>query len=186
MRLLVTQNVDGLHNQAGSNRVIDLHGRIDTVCCLGCGQRTARRDLQDDLLGRNPSWATLSALSAPDGDADLEGLDFAQFDVPACGACGGMLKPDVVFFGENVPRERVADVRSAMTESDAVLVVGSSLMVYSGFRFVEDAVAAGKPVAAVNMGRTRADPLLALKLEHEVGSTLQALASALPPAARSA
>ncbi len=186
VRLLVTQNVDGLHHQAGSSRVIDLHGRIDTVCCLGCGQRTARRVLQDDLLCRNPSWATLDALSAPDGDADLEGLDFAQFDVPACSACGGMLKPDVVFFGENVPRDRVADVRSALAASDAVLVVGSSLMVYSGFRFVEDAVAAGKPVAAVNMGRTRADPLLALKLELEVGCTLQALASALPPALRSA
>ena len=181
VRLLVTQNVDGLHNQAGSNRLIDLHGRIDTVCCLGCGQRTLRRDLQQDLLRRNPSWATLDALSAPDGDADLEGLDFAQFDVPACSACGGMLKPDVVFFGENVPRDRVADVRSALAESDAVLVAGSSLMVYSGFRFVEDAVAAGKPVAAVNMGRTRADALLALKLEHEVGAALEKLAAALMP-----
>jgi len=179
VRLLVTQNVDGLHNRAGSNRVIDLHGRIDTVCCLDCGQRTGRRDLQDDLLHRNPSWATLDALSAPDGDADLEGLEFAQFDVPACSACGGMLKPDVVFFGENVPRDRVADVRSALAESDAVLVAGSSLMVYSGFRFVEDAVAVGKPVATVNMGRTRADPLLALKLEHEVGAALEALAAAL-------
>ena len=181
VRLLVTQNVDGLHNQAGSNRLIDLHGRIDTVCCLACGQRTGRRDLQQDLLRRNPSWATLDALSAPDGDADLEGLDFAQFDVPACSACGGMLKPDVVFFGENVPRDRVADVRSALAESDAVLVAGSSLMVYSGFRFVEDAVAAGKPVAAVNMGRTRADALLALKLEHEVGAALEKLAAALMP-----
>ena len=181
VRLLVTQNVDGLHNQAGSNRLIDLHGRIDTVCCLACGQRTGRRDLQDELLHRNPSWATLDALSAPDGDADLEGLDFAQFDVPACSACGGMLKPDVVFFGENVPRDRVADVRSALAESDAVLVAGSSLMVYSGFRFVEDAVAVGKPVAAVNMGRTRADALLALKLEHEVGAALEALAAALMP-----
>ena len=181
VRLLVTQNVDGLHNQAGSYQVIDLHGRIDTVCCLGCGQRTPRRDLQQDLLRRNPSWATLDALSAPDGDADLEGLDFAQFDVPACSACGGMLKPDVVFFGENVPRDRVADVRSALAESDAVLVAGSSLMVYSGFRFVEDAVAVGKPVAAVNMGRTRADALLALKLEHEVGAALEKLAAALMP-----
>ncbi len=186
VRLLVTQNVDGLHNQAGSDPVIDLHGRIDTVCCLGCGQRSARRDLQDDLLRRNPSWAALDALSAPDGDADLEGLDFAQFDVPGCPACGGMLKPDVVFFGENVPRERVADVRSALAESDAVLVAGSSLMVYSGFRFVEDAVAAGKPVAAVNMGRTRADPLLAFKLEHEVGAALQALVGQLPSALRAA
>ncbi|HQX57706.1 MAG: NAD-dependent protein deacetylase [Rhodoferax sp.] len=179
VRLLVTQNVDGLHDKAGSKAVIDLHGRIDTVCCLACGQRSARGHLQQQLIGRNPSWATLDALSAPDGDADLEGLDFAQFDVPDCQACGGMLKPDVVFFGENVPRERVADVRAALAESDAVLVAGSSLMVYSGLRFVEDAVAAGKPVAAVNIGRTRADPVLSLKLECEVGVALQALASDL-------
>ena len=183
VRLLVTQNVDGLHDKAGSRGVVDLHGRIDTVCCLACGQRSARRLLQDELMGRNPSWAALDALSAPDGDADLEGLDFAQFDVPVCPVCGGMLKPDVVFFGENVPRQRVADVRAALAESDAVLVAGSSLMVYSGLRFVEDAVAAGKPVAAVNMGRTRADPLLALKLECEVGAALQALATDLSVAA---
>jgi len=181
VRLLVTQNVDGLHDRAASRQVIDLHGRIDTVCCLSCGQRSQRRVLQDDLLQRNPAWAGLHAPSAPDGDADLEGLDFAQFDVPDCPACGGMLKPDVVFFGENVPRERVALVRAALAESDAVLVAGSSLMVYSGFRFVEDAVAVGKPVAAVNLGRTRADALLALKLEHEVGVALDALATALAP-----
>lgn len=186
VRLLVTQNVDGLHLVAGSARVVDLHGRIDTVCCLACGQRSARRDLQHDLLRRNPAWARLDALSAPDGDADLEGLDFAQFDVPACGACGGMLKPDVVFFGESVPRERVADVRSALTECDAMLVVGSSLMVYSGYRFVEDAVSANKPVAAVNMGRTRADALFALKVEYEVGAALEALLNALSPTVRSA
>jgi NAD-dependent SIR2 family protein deacetylase len=181
VRLLVTQNVDGLHDRAGSRAVMDLHGRIDTVCCLRCGQRSARRALQDDLLQRNPSWAGLQALSAPDGDADLEGLDFAKFEVPDCPVCDGMLKPDVVFFGENVPRDRVAGVRSALAESDAVLVAGSSLMVYSGFRFVEDAVAQGKPVAAVNMGLTRADALLALKLEYEVGAALEVLATALAP-----
>ncbi|MEO8545874.1 MAG: NAD-dependent protein deacetylase [Betaproteobacteria bacterium] len=181
VRLLVTQNVDGLHDRAGSRAVTDLHGRIDTVCCLACGQRSLRRVLQDDLLRCNPSWADLEALSAPDGDADLEGLDFARFDVPDCPACGGMLKPDVVFFGENVPRDRVAEVRAALADADAVLVVGSSLMVYSGFRFVEDALALGKPVAAVNIGRTRADALLALKLEQEVGAVLDALATALAP-----
>lgn len=179
VRMLVTQNVDGLHTKAGSARVIDLHGRVDTVCCLGCGKRSPRRDLQDDLLHRNPLWSTLDALSAPDGDADLEGLDFARFDVPACSNCGGMLKPDVVFFGENVPRGRVADVRAELAQSDAVLVAGSSLMVYSGYRFVEDAVAAGKPVAVVNRGRTRADGVLTLKCEHEVGAALQALAAHL-------
>ena len=175
--LLVTQNVDGLHQAAGSAAVVDLHGRIDTVCCLGCGVRSPRRALQEELMARNPDWQGLNARSLPDGDADLESLDFAAFDVPACPHCGGLLKPDVVFFGESVPRERVADVRAALARADAVLVAGSSLMVYSGYRFVEEAVAAGKPVAAVNMGRTRADPVLALKVEAEVGAALNALAA---------
>lgn len=179
VQLLVTQNVDGLHDRAGSGRVIDLHGRVDTVCCLACAQRTPRLTLQRELLRRNPQWATREALAAPDGDADLEALDFSSFDVPACSACGGMLKPDVVFFGENVPRERVAAVRQALATSDALLVAGSSLMVYSGYRFVEDAIAAGKPVAAVNQGRTRADAVLTLKIEQDVGAALDALSAAL-------
>ena len=179
VKLLVTQNVDGLHNAAGSRQVIDLHGRVDTVCCLGCGQRTPRVALQDDLLRRNPYWAALDARSAPDGDADLDGLEFAQFDVPACASCGGVLKPDVVFFGENVPRDRVAAVRAALAAADALLVAGSSLMVYSGYRFVEDAIAAGKPVAIVNQGRTRADAVRTLKVELEVGAALDALARRL-------
>lgn len=127
-------------------------------------------------MARNPDWLALDARSLPDGDADLESLDFADFDVPACPHCGGLLKPDVVFFGESVPRERVATVRDALAQADAVLVAGSSLMVYSGYRFVEEAVAAGKPVAALNRGRTRADPVLALKVEHEVGMALEGLA----------
>ena len=177
IQLLVTQNVDGLHNAAGSAQVVDLHGRIDTVCCLGCGARSPRQALQDELVSRNPRWLALDARSAPDGDADLEAQDFAEFDVPACKQCGGMLKPDVVFFGESVPRERVAAVRAALAQADAVLVAGSSLMVYSGYRFVEEAVAAGKPVAVVNRGRTRADAVLTLKVEHEVGAALEAMAS---------
>ena len=179
IELLVTQNVDGLHHAAGSARVIDLHGRIDTVCCLGCAARSPRSVLQEDLLRRNPRWAALQASSAPDGDADLEAADFAQFEVPACTACGGMLKPDVVFFGENVPRSRVAAVRAALGKADALLVAGSSLMVYSGYRFVEDAITAGQPVAVLNIGRTRADPVLSLKVEHEVGAALEALATSL-------
>ncbi len=174
--LLVTQNVDGLHQAAGSTAVVDLHGRIDTVCCLGCGVRSPRRELQQELMARNPDWLALDARSLPDGDADLESLDFAAFDVPACSQCGGLLKPDVVFFGESVPRERVAAVRAALAQADAVLVAGSSLMVYSGYRFVEEAVAAGKPVAAVNMGRTRADSVLTLKVEDEIGMALEVLA----------
>lgn len=173
--LLVTQNVDGLHQAAGSQRVVDLHGRIDTVCCMGCGARSARRGLQDALAERNPQWLMRHASSAPDGDADLEADDFSSFDVPPCAACGGVLKPDVVFFGESVPRERVAAVRDALQQADALLVAGSSLMVYSGYRFVEDAVSAGLPVAAINQGRTRADAVLTLKVEHEVGAALMAL-----------
>ena len=176
IQMLVTQNVDGLHTAAGSTHVVDLHGRIDTVCCLGCGARSPRLALQDALVSRNPHWVALEARSAPDGDADLDAQDFAQFDVPACTQCGGMLKPDVVFFGESVPRERVTAVRTALAQADALLVAGSSLMVYSGYRFVEEAVAAGKPVAVVNIGRTRADAVLAVKVEHEVGAALDALA----------
>ena len=179
VELLVTQNVYGLHAAAGSAQVVDLHGRIDTVCCLQCGVRSPRRLLQAELLRRNPGWAELPALAAPDGDADLLAHDFADFDVPACTVCGGMLKPDVVFFGENVPRERVSAVRDALARSDALLVAGSSLMVYSGYRFVEDARAAGKPVIAVNQGRTRGDDVFALKLEQEVGAALDALAHRL-------
>ena len=181
--LLLTQNVDGLHEAAGSTRAIDLHGRIDTVRCMGCEARTPRALLQEALRRRNPRWAALEARAAPDGDADLDNLDFSAFDVPDCPHCGGMLKPDVVFFGESVPRDRVAAAFAALAESDAVLVAGSSLMVYSGFRFVQAAVAAGKPVAAVNLGRTRADDLLTLKVARPVGEALEALAAGLEGAA---
>ncbi|MDH6594525.1 NAD-dependent SIR2 family protein deacetylase [Variovorax sp. TBS-050B] len=182
--LLLTQNVDGLHEAAGSRGTIDLHGRIDTVRCMGCERRMPRAALQSVLRERNPRWAALEARAAPDGDADLEGHDFATFDVPACAHCGGLLKPDVVFFGESVPRERVAAAFAALEAADAVLVAGSSLMVYSGFRFVQAAVAAGKPVAAVNLGRTRADELLSLKVEAPVGEALSALARQLAPEAQ--
>ena len=180
VRLLLTQNVDGLHTAAGSRRTLDLHGRIDTVRCMGCEARTPRAALQQRLLAANPAWAALEAGAAPDGDADLEHQDFSAFTVPACTQCGGLLKPDVVFFGESVPRERVQAALAAVQASDAVLVAGSSLMVYSGFRFVQAAVAAGKPVAALNLGRTRADELLALKVAMPCGEALSALAAALP------
>lgn len=171
VELLLTQNVDGLHQRAGSRRVIDLHGRLDQVRCMGCGARSPREALQQRLLEANPGWVTAQAAQAPDGDADLEG-DFSGFVVPDCLACGGLLKPDVVFFGENVPRERVADVHAHLQRADAVLVVGSSLMVYSGFRFVDAAARAGLPVAAVNLGRTRADALLSLKVEQPCAQAL--------------
>jgi NAD-dependent SIR2 family protein deacetylase len=173
--LLLTQNVDRLHQAAGSARVIDLHGRIDLVRCMDCERRSPRDKLQDELSALNTDWLDLDAVEAPDGDADLEGTYFSSFVIPPCRRCGGLLKPDVVFFGENVPRDRVDAAFRHLDEADAMLIVGSSLMVYSGFRFVERAVSLGKPVAAINLGRTRADALLALKVEAPCESALSFL-----------
>jgi NAD-dependent SIR2 family protein deacetylase len=169
---LVTQNVDRLHQAAGSDDAIDLHGRIDVVRCMSCQQRRHREDLQVELLRLNPAWAELDAFQAPDGDADLEALDFSGFQVPACALCGGVLKPDVVFFGESVPQNRVQTSMRHLMRSDAMLVVGSSLMVYSGYRFAQAAAHAGKPIAAVNLGRTRADGLLTLKVTRPCSAAL--------------
>ncbi|WP_448482482.1 NAD-dependent protein deacetylase [Pseudoxanthomonas mexicana] len=186
---LLTQNVDGLHQAAGSRAVIDLHGRLDAVVCLGCGALSSRADVQRGLAEANPAWAGLAAGAAPDGDADLEDRDFATFQVPACDACGGMLKPDVVFFGENVPRARVDAAMARLAQADGMLVVGSSLMVYSSLRFVHAAVRAQIPVAAVNLGRTRADDLLRFRMAAPCGDALRFLLAAdvpapvMPPAA---
>ncbi|RPE81872.1 NAD-dependent protein deacetylase [Vulcaniibacterium tengchongense] len=174
LSLLLTQNVDGLHQRAGSRTVLDLHGRLDEVVCLGCGERLPRPLLQDWFAEANPDWAGLHAAAAPDGDADLDGRDFAAFRVPDCLRCGGLLKPDVVFFGENVPRPRVERAYAALRASAALLVAGSSLMVYSGYRFARLAAEAGLPIAILNRGRTRADELAALKLEADAGDTLDA------------
>jgi NAD-dependent SIR2 family protein deacetylase len=184
MALLVTQNVDGLHQAAGSRDVVDLHGRVDVVRCMSCERRTPRAELQDELVTRNAAFADLDALEAPDGDANLEGVDFAAFAVPDCEACGGLLKPDVVFFGERVPAERVRRAFAALDAADAMLVVGSSLMVYSGYRFAEAAARAGKPVAAVNLGRTRADELLTSKVAERCAEALGFLLAERPGAAR--
>ena len=173
--ILLTQNVDRLHQGAGSERVIDLHGRLDQVRCMGCDLKMPRGDFQHELNRRNGAWLALDAPDAPDGDADLEHEDFAAFDVPACVACGGVLKPDVVFFGEAVPREVVDEARNRLEVADAMLVVGSSLMVYSGFRFVQMAVKRGIPIAAINLGRTRADDLLTLKVEERCEDALSFL-----------
>jgi NAD-dependent SIR2 family protein deacetylase len=173
--LLITQNVDRLHQAAGSESVVDLHGRLDQVRCMTCSLRTPREELQEELLRRNPAWAERHAREAPDGDADLERADFSDFDIPPCAYCGGILKPDVVFFGESVPRDRVDTAMQAIQQADAMLVVGSSLMVYSGYRFAQAASAAGKPIAAVNLGRTRADDLLALKITQPCSTALSFL-----------
>ncbi len=172
IELLLTQNVDRLHQQAGSERVIDLHGRLDQIRCMACEQRLGRTAFQQLLESLNPDWISLEAVDAPDGDAELAGVDFTRFNVPPCPHCGGILKPDVVFFGESVPRERVDAAVEALHRADAMLVVGSSLMVYSGFRFARMAAKAEKPIAAINLGRTRADDLLTLKVERECGETL--------------
>jgi NAD-dependent SIR2 family protein deacetylase len=171
---LVTQNVDGLHQKAGSEAVIDLHGRLDTVRCLQCGASVSRAAIQSELAMRNPRWADHVAPEAPDGDARVEG-SFEDVSVPDCEVCGGVLKPDVVFFGENVPKARVADAYGALSRSDGVLVVGSSLMVFSGYRFCLAAAEIGKPVALVNRGKTRADELAQLKIEGDCGDVLSDL-----------
>ncbi|MDE3156242.1 MAG: NAD-dependent protein deacetylase [Acidobacteriota bacterium] len=175
---LITQNVDGLHQRAGSRRVTDLHGRLDTVQCLGCRATQPRETFQAALDALNPGWRHAAA-AAPDGDADLEGVDFTAFTVPACAACGGILKPAVVFFGESVPPDRVNDSLDRLAEADALLVVGSSLMVRSGYRFAVAAAERGIPIAAVNLGRTRADDLLAVKVEGRCGVILPRLSAAL-------
>lgn len=169
---LLTQNVDGLHERAGSRGVIDLHGRIDQVVCLGCAASYPRAEIQLRLGEDNPDWTGLAAATAPDGDADLEGRDFSRFRTPRCKVCGGMLKPDVVFFGESVPRVRYESARTALLGSQALLVVGSSLMVYSGFRFARMAHEAGLPIAILNRGQTRADTIAGLKLDGDCTAAL--------------
>ena len=170
---LVTQNVDGLHQRAGSRAVIDLHGRLDEVVCLGCRARTSRDGVQAMMAAANPRWDA-TAVSAPDGDADIDSRAIDSFDPPRCDRCGGLLKPDVVFFGENVPSQRVADARAALASADALLVAGSSLMVFSGFRFVRQAHERGLPIAIVNRGLTRGDEYAELKVEDDLGTVLGA------------
>lgn len=167
LSILLTQNVDALHQKAGSRRVLDLHGRLDAVRCLDCAHRLPRDAVQERMWRDNPAWRGLDAIAGPDGDADLTDADFDAFRVPPCPACGGMLKPDVVFFGETVPRERVERAQEALAASDGLLVVGSSLIVYSGFRFARMAHEAGLPVAILTRGVTRADAIASLKLEAD-------------------
>lgn len=169
---LVTQNVDALHQRAGSRAVIDLHGRLDRVVCLGCGDERPRAGLQIRMSATNTGWQPRDATVAPDGDADIDPDAVRRFEPPHCTLCGGMLKPDVVFFGENVPRQRYAQAVAAFEAADAILVIGSSLMVYSGFRFARMAHENGKPIAILNRGQTRADHLANLKLESDCGDVL--------------
>lgn len=171
--LLVTQNVDDLHRRAGQREVLDLHGRLARVRCLDCGQRSSRTVLQRRLEALNPTFAaSLSrpVVAAPDGDADLDDeAALATFQVPPCLRCGGVLKPDVVFFGESVPGARVAQVRNALQDASGLLVLGSSLAVFSGFRFCRDAAALGKPIFIATQGITRADGIAQTKVDVPLG-----------------
>ena len=176
---VVTQNVDDLHRRAGSRSIVDLHGRLSRVRCLDCGRRSARALLQRELLRLNEDFQGRTARLAPDGDADLENTDYAAFNIPPCPRCGGMLKPDVTFYGETIPAERTRQAEAAVTQADAVLVIGSSLMVFSAYRLVRNAARAGIPVFALNLGRTRADELLAGKIAAPAGDTVPALAGEL-------
>ena len=176
---LLTQNVDGLHARAGSQAVLELHGNIHAVVCLGCGARVARTFVQRQLELANPQVALAAAEPLPDGDAQVEPELLDDFMLPECSHCGGTLMPDVVFFGDNVPAARTACALAQMAAADALLVVGSSLMVYSGFRFCRIAHEAGKPIAAVNLGRTRADHMISLKIEQSAEQLLPRVASLL-------
>ena len=171
---VITQNVDRLHSAAGNRKVIDLHGDLSKVRCMNCDSVTERRQFQAALERENPGWTAEAKHYRADGDAELVDNAEANFEVPACEACDGIQKPDVVMFGENVPRERVEAAMDAVDRADGLLVVGSSLMVFSGFRFVRRAGELGKPVAIVNRGRTRADDIAGLKIEEDCSQVLPA------------
>lgn len=161
---VITQNVDNLHRLAGSRNVIDLHGVLQHIRCLDCGAAGSRHEYQSRLQDSNPDWSTSITAIAPDGDARISMDDFRSFRIPGCAGCGGIVKPDVVFFGEAIPQSRASRAVALLEQSDALLVVGSSLMVFSGYRFARLANDARKPIAIVNRGATRADGLATHKL----------------------
>jgi len=177
---LITQNVDSLHQAAGSRDVVELHGAIGRVRCLGCDARSGRAALQARLVEANPGWLQQRpGEAAPDGDSELADARVADFHVVACAACGGVLMPDVVFFGGSVPRATLDAAWAAFDRAEVLLVVGSSLAVFSGYRFVRRAAERGIPVAIVNHGPTRGDPYATLLLDERAGAALPALAAAL-------
>jgi NAD-dependent SIR2 family protein deacetylase len=178
---IITQNVDGLHQAAGASgsAVTELHGSLHRVMCLSCGQRTARTDLHRRLAAANPGWKTASAVVNPDGDAVLADDAAESFRVVDCLACGGALKPDVVFFGENVPRQRTEACYTLVEGASSLLVLGSSLTVMSGLRYVRRAAKLGLPVVIVNQGTTRGDEYAAAIIDAPLGQALTALVSEL-------
>ncbi len=176
---IITQNVDRLHHAAGSERVVELHGALAEVRCLDCDTLSSRRTLQKRLMRLNPGWREQAVDLAPDGDADLPRSATRSFRVPSCRACGGTLKPHVVFFGENTAPDRVDRAWSLLSESDALLVTGSSLTVYSGYRFVRQAALNDQPVGIVNLGDTRGTPQATVQVDGKTGEILPQLARAL-------
>jgi NAD-dependent protein deacetylase/lipoamidase sirtuin 4 len=176
---LITQNVDRLHHKAGQERVVELHGALADVVCLDCGAREPRDALQARLVAANADFPIARVKLAPDGDAELPPEAAERFVVPSCTACGGTLKPDVVFFGGSVPRPRVETAFAFLEGAEALLVVGTSLAVYSGFRFVRAAAERGLPVAIVNLGETRGDALARLRVDAPAASVLPGLTEQL-------
>ncbi|SDU99314.1 NAD-dependent protein deacetylase, SIR2 family [Pseudomonas vancouverensis] len=179
---LITQNVDTLHDQAGSHDVIELHGSLHRVLCLDCGQPSERDGIQRLMEAQNPYLAGVDAVQAPDGDTLLDPAFEARFQVPHCPFCAGeRMKPDVVFFGENVAQATAVKAMAAVEQAAGLLVVGSSLMAYSAFRLCRVVVDQGKPLIAINIGKTRADELLDLKIEASCEALLPQLAQRLSP-----
>lgn len=176
---IVTQNVDGLHQAAGARSVVDLHGRLDRVICLQCGRTSARQLLAERLTAANAGWQARVTAVNPDGDVDLADEDLEGFRTVGCPACGGTLKPDVVFFGETVPADRVRRSYELVERAAALLVLGSSLTVMSGHRFVLRAAKLGIPVAIVNQGVTRGDPYAAVTVDAPLGLVLPELVDRL-------
>jgi NAD-dependent SIR2 family protein deacetylase len=173
---VITQNVDGLHQEAGARDVLELHGGLDRTVCLDCGHRASRRELHERLRAANPGFGAAVDEVNPDGDVEMPDAELVGFRMVDCRPCGGgPLKPDVVFFGENVPKDRVERCYQLVEAARAVLVLGSSLTVLSGFRFVRHAARHAIPVAIVNQGATRGDPLAALCVDAALGQVLPAL-----------
>ena len=175
---VVTQNVDRLHQRAGTTRVIDLHGRLDRVHCLDCGRFSERSALQARLINLNPGLQRAVSPARPDGDADLAEDEIDSVRVPACVDCGGTLMPDVVFFGGSIPGERVSHSREALHACRGLLVIGSSLQVYSGYRFCRWAKELGIPLFIANPGETRADAMADHRLHLPADAVVTALRQA--------
>lgn len=179
---VITQNVDGLHRAAGTADAVELHGGLDRVICLDCRRTTTRTELDERLAALNPHFQDAGSRVNPDGDVELPDDLVAGFTVAECTTCGGVLKPDVVFFGESVPKERVDLCYRLVDDSRALLVLGSSLAVLSGLRFVRHAAKTGKPVAIVNQGPTRGDELAGVRVDRPLGEALTELATRIETA----